>query len=135
VATRPGVTSTIIGATRLDQLDANLRSLEFEIPGNLAARLETAGRPELVHPYHYFEPGMRSMQTGFTAVHAEPERGADGVAPAEEGPSRGTQAEGPGESGAQARRHIETLMVCANDRVNTEPTSAEHLARREVPPS
>lgn len=72
VATRPGVTSTIVGATRLDQLDANLRALEFEIPANLAARLETAGRPELVHPYHYFEPGMRSMQTGYMPVHAEP---------------------------------------------------------------
>ena len=72
VATRPGVTSTIIGATTMEQLAANLRALELEIPPALAARLETAGRPELVHPYHYFEPGMRSMQTGGTAVHAEP---------------------------------------------------------------
>jgi aryl-alcohol dehydrogenase-like predicted oxidoreductase len=72
VTRRPGVASTIIGATRLDQLAANLRALEFELPPALAARLETVGRPELVHPYFFFEPGMRGMQTGGASVRAEP---------------------------------------------------------------
>ena len=72
VARRPGVTSTIIGATKLEQLESNLRALEFELPAPLAARLEEAGRPETVHPYHFFEPGMRAMVTGGTTVLAEP---------------------------------------------------------------
>ena len=41
------------------------------------------------------------------------QRGADGVRPAGEGPSRGTQAEGPGESGAQARQHRDAASMSA----------------------
>lgn len=74
VASRPGVASTIVGATKLEQLESNLRALEFELPAALAARLEEAGRPETVHPYHFFEPTMRAMITGGTTVLAEPAR-------------------------------------------------------------
>ena len=38
VATQPGVTSTILGASRPDQLDSNLASLDVEIPAELRAR-------------------------------------------------------------------------------------------------
>lgn len=72
VTTRPGVTSTIIGATRPAQLDDNLKALEFEIPAALAARLEAVSAPEVVHPYHFFQPGMRGMLTGGTTVRAAP---------------------------------------------------------------
>lgn len=72
VTTRPGVTSTIIGATKPAQLEDNLNSLEFTIPAELAARLEVASRPETVHPYHFFSPGMRGMLTGGTTVQAAP---------------------------------------------------------------
>jgi aryl-alcohol dehydrogenase-like predicted oxidoreductase len=68
VATRPGVTSTIIGATKLEQLDANLRALNFEIPAELAKQLDAVSQLELVHPYVFFEPAMRSMITGGTHV-------------------------------------------------------------------
>jgi len=71
VARRPGVTSTIVGATKPDQLDANLRALELDIPAPLAARLEAASRPELVHPYIFFQPAMRGMLTAGTPVVAE----------------------------------------------------------------
>jgi aryl-alcohol dehydrogenase-like predicted oxidoreductase len=64
VATRPAVGSTIIGATKLPQLDENLASLDFTIPPDLAERLETASRPDTVHPYHFFEPTMRAMIDG-----------------------------------------------------------------------
>jgi len=72
VATRPGVISTIIGATKLAQLDDNLAALELEIPAELAARLDEASRPELVHPYMFFQPSMQRMITGGTIVRAEP---------------------------------------------------------------
>src|SRR5216683_7797858 len=35
VATQPGITSTIIGATKMAQLDDNLKSIEFEVPAEL----------------------------------------------------------------------------------------------------
>jgi aryl-alcohol dehydrogenase-like predicted oxidoreductase len=74
VARRPGVVSTIVGATRAEQLMTNLRSLEFDIPADLDAVLEAAGRPELVHPYMFFAQPMRGMITGGTIVRREPAR-------------------------------------------------------------
>jgi len=74
VANRPGVTSVILGATKIAQLDDNLKSLDFEIPPALAKRLDDVGRPETVHPYHFFEPTMRAMITGGTEVLKEPRR-------------------------------------------------------------
>lgn len=71
IARRPGITSTIIGATKPEQLAANLRALDLVIPAPLAARLEEAGRPELVHPYYFYQPSMRAMLTGGTSVTAE----------------------------------------------------------------
>lgn len=72
VAQRPGVTSTIIGATKLEQLETNLRALETPLPKEHAARLEAVSRPELVHPYHFFESSMQAMITGGTTVRREP---------------------------------------------------------------
>ncbi|WP_426755199.1 aldo/keto reductase [Myxococcus sp. Y35] len=74
VTRRPGVGSTIIGATRVEQLEANLHALDVQIPPELAARLEAASRPERVHPYHFFEEAFYSqgMFTGGTTVRAEP---------------------------------------------------------------
>src|SRR6185295_16298435 len=72
VATRPGVTSTIIGATKMAQLEDNLAALDFEIPAALVARLDEVSRPELVHPYMFFEGNIRRMITGGTDVRTEP---------------------------------------------------------------
>ncbi|PTL83172.1 aldo/keto reductase [Vitiosangium sp. GDMCC 1.1324] len=74
VTRRPGVASTIIGATRLEQLEANLHALDVEIPAPLTERLEAASRPELVHPYHFFEEAFFTggMFTGGTTVRSEP---------------------------------------------------------------
>ncbi|MFT3925972.1 MAG: aldo/keto reductase [Myxococcales bacterium] len=68
VANRPGVTSTILGATKLHQLEENLSALSFEIPAEHADKLEQLTRPELVHPYMFFEPSMRDMLTGGVQV-------------------------------------------------------------------
>jgi aryl-alcohol dehydrogenase-like predicted oxidoreductase len=72
ITKRPGVTSTIIGATKPEQLEDNLSALEFDIPEPLAKKLEESGRPEAIFPYLFFEPAMRSMNTGGTTVNVEP---------------------------------------------------------------
>jgi aryl-alcohol dehydrogenase-like predicted oxidoreductase len=56
VAHRPGVTSTPVGATRAEQLEGNLRALEFEIPRHLLGRLDEASQPEPGYPYYRFAP-------------------------------------------------------------------------------
>jgi aryl-alcohol dehydrogenase-like predicted oxidoreductase len=55
VVTQPGVTSTIIGATKLAQLDDNLAALSFEIPAELRNKLDAASQLEPAHPYMFFE--------------------------------------------------------------------------------
>lgn len=72
VAHRPAVASILIGATKLTQLDDNLAALDFELPAELAARLEQASRPETVHPHHFFEPTMRAMIDGGASVRRAP---------------------------------------------------------------
>ena len=63
---RPGITSTILGATKLEQLEDNLGALEMEHPaGALRARLEEAGRPEPVSPHWMLEgPMLRHLAHG-----------------------------------------------------------------------
>ena len=70
--TRPGVASTIIGATKMEQLEDNLRALDFRIPPELSDRLEEVSRPEPVFPYIFFSPGMQAMITGGTITRSEP---------------------------------------------------------------
>jgi aryl-alcohol dehydrogenase-like predicted oxidoreductase len=72
VARRPGVVSTLVGATKLAQLEDNLAALSFELPPEAAARLEQAGRPELVFPYLFFDPAMQGMIHGGVPVRREP---------------------------------------------------------------
>ena len=54
VATQLGVTSTIIGATKLHQLEDNLAALSFNIPAELRKRLDEASALEPAHPYMFF---------------------------------------------------------------------------------
>jgi aryl-alcohol dehydrogenase-like predicted oxidoreductase len=72
VAKRPGVVSTIIGATKLDQLEDNLRCLEFEIPAPLRQKIDEVGAPPVVFPYTFFQQQGRMMLSGGTQVAAEP---------------------------------------------------------------
>jgi aryl-alcohol dehydrogenase-like predicted oxidoreductase len=72
ITKRPGVTSTLIGATTPKQFESNLRSLEFDIPEVLSARIEEVGRPEPVFPYLFFASELQEMVTGGVKVQAEP---------------------------------------------------------------
>ena len=75
VARRPGVGSTLVGATGVGQLSDNLAALDFDLAPELVARLDEAGRPELVPPYTVFDPEVRRMfLDGRYDVQAAPNR-------------------------------------------------------------
>jgi aryl-alcohol dehydrogenase-like predicted oxidoreductase len=64
VATQPGVTSTIIGATQIKQLEDNLAALSFEIPAELRSRLDEASALDPAHPYMFFEDVLQGRIRG-----------------------------------------------------------------------
>ena len=69
-ATQPGITSTILGASKLAQLEDNLSAIEFTIPAELRRRLAEASAPESVHPYVFFEPFIQGMIHGGVSASA-----------------------------------------------------------------
>jgi aryl-alcohol dehydrogenase-like predicted oxidoreductase len=72
ITNRPGVSSTIIGASKMSQLEDNLAALEFEIPPALSKRLDEVSRPATHFPYHFFESSIQAMVTGGTRTSREP---------------------------------------------------------------
>jgi aryl-alcohol dehydrogenase-like predicted oxidoreductase len=68
VATQPGITSTIIGASKLSQLEDNLRYAEFEIPAELRKRLDEVSAIETLHPYGFFTPPFQGWISGGTGL-------------------------------------------------------------------
>lgn len=73
VANRPGVSSVILGATKLSQLEQTTRALDFEIPSELMLKLDEVSAPDLEFPYTFFIPGMQSMLTGGAKVGLKPQ--------------------------------------------------------------
>ena len=70
VATQPGITSTILGASKLSQLEDHLKAIEFTIPAELRKRLNEVGAPPSIHPYEFFEPFIQTMIHGSSPVKA-----------------------------------------------------------------
>ncbi len=68
VATQPGVTSTIIGATKLKQLEDNLSALSFQIPPELRSKLDDASALEAIHPYMFFGEVLQGRVRGGVKV-------------------------------------------------------------------
>jgi aryl-alcohol dehydrogenase-like predicted oxidoreductase len=68
ITRRPGVASSLIGATKLAQLEDNLAALDFTLPEELSRRLEEATRPELGQPYTFFEGELHAMIVGRAPV-------------------------------------------------------------------
>ncbi len=68
VATQPGITSTILGATKISQLDDNLASLEFTIPTELRVRLDEVSAPPAQHPYNFYQPALQGRISNGTTV-------------------------------------------------------------------
>lgn len=65
---RPAVASSIIGATRMSQLEDNIAALEFEIPREMVARLNEASMPVRLYPYNYHEGDYQKMVNCETTV-------------------------------------------------------------------
>jgi aryl-alcohol dehydrogenase-like predicted oxidoreductase len=72
ITERPGITSTIIGATKIDQLKSNLQSLDFTIPKNLSEKLEQISARGKMTPYIFYDAAMQQNFTGGTNVIKEP---------------------------------------------------------------
>lgn len=68
VATQPGITSTIIGASKLSQLEDNLGYAEFEIPTELRKLLDEVSAIEKSHPYGFFTPPFQGWISGGTGL-------------------------------------------------------------------
>jgi aryl-alcohol dehydrogenase-like predicted oxidoreductase len=71
-AHRPGIASVIVGATRLSQLEDNLKALDFTIPGELCDRLERVSRFEAQFPYSFFGNEIQGMIHGGASVGNKP---------------------------------------------------------------
>jgi len=71
VQSRPGVTSTIIGARRLDQLDQNLSALEVTLGAEQIAALEKVSQPTLNFPAPFFKM-IPTFAQGGTTVNGTP---------------------------------------------------------------
>ncbi|MCG8457122.1 MAG: aldo/keto reductase, partial [Holophagales bacterium] len=72
VASRPGVATVLIGATKLHQLEDNLGALDFEIPEESRARLDAVSAEPARFPYNFFGPEIQGMIHGGATVGAEP---------------------------------------------------------------
>jgi|HubBroStandDraft_6_1064221.scaffolds.fasta_scaffold00289_22 aryl-alcohol dehydrogenase-like predicted oxidoreductase len=70
VATQPGVTATILGASNVSQLQDNLSAIEFTIPAELRTRLDEASAIEVFHPYTFFGPAVQNRVMGENPVRA-----------------------------------------------------------------
>lgn len=72
VATQPGIATTIVGATKLEQLKDNLAALDFEIPVELRKRLDAASKPTTPFPYTFFEPEIQGSIAAGSTVGSKP---------------------------------------------------------------
>ena len=70
---RPGIGSVIVGASKPEQIEDNLRALDFTLPAELAAELEAVSRPERQFPYYFFESNMQGMMYGGATVGDKPD--------------------------------------------------------------
>jgi aryl-alcohol dehydrogenase-like predicted oxidoreductase len=69
VMARPCVTSTLIGATRIDQLRANLAAAELTLPEDVLQTLDQASAPEPNELDHFFGDVLQGMVHGGTKVN------------------------------------------------------------------
>jgi len=72
ITKRPGVASTLIGATSTAQLQENMDSLDFEIPKEALDRLDEASKPFIPTPYTFFRFSMQGRLTGGVNVNKVP---------------------------------------------------------------
>lgn len=78
VANRPAVASVILGATRLEQLEATLPSLDFEMPAEFETRLDRASALPPAFPYTFIDAMVPRLH-GTAVVEAKPPRYSDSM--------------------------------------------------------
>jgi aryl-alcohol dehydrogenase-like predicted oxidoreductase len=93
VATQPGITSTIIGATKQAQLNDNLAALDFEIPAEQRRRLDEASALEPIQPYIFYGSNIQPMVTGGTSTRTWAPARATGGATLPTEPAKASAAE------------------------------------------
>ncbi len=71
VNSRPGVTSTIIGARTLDQLNDNFKCFDVHLLPEHMARLDELTRPVFHFPFEFLK-GTRAVLQGGTCINGEP---------------------------------------------------------------
>jgi len=71
VRNRPGVTSTIIGARKLEQLESNLAALELDLPDDVVQRLDEATAPSLPFPVEFLR-NMGAFFANGTTINGRP---------------------------------------------------------------
>ncbi len=74
VQARPGVSSSIIGARTMEQLEQNLKALEISIPAELVARLDEASAVQPTFPQSFLPYVVNNIHGGTTinGVETEP---------------------------------------------------------------
>lgn len=73
VANQPGVSSVILGATKVAQLDDTLAALEFSIPAPLLARLDNVSELPKQFPYSFFSGPVARMAQSNCEVGDKPQ--------------------------------------------------------------
>lgn len=71
VQNRPGVSSTIIGARTMQQLEDNLVGLDVKLTDKQRARLDAASQPATIFPYNFLPYTINNTQAG-TTINARP---------------------------------------------------------------
>lgn len=72
VANRPAVASVILGATKLAQLDDNLKALDFSLPEELTQKLDRASRIKAQFPQTFFRDDIQLRFSGGKRVLGKP---------------------------------------------------------------
>jgi aryl-alcohol dehydrogenase-like predicted oxidoreductase len=80
VQARPGVASTIIGARRLDQLDANVAALDLRLSPEHVQALDAVSAPVLGFPMTFLGGAVNFMHNGLT-VNGVPSQAMDLLQP------------------------------------------------------
>ena len=65
---RPGITSLIMGARTLAQLDENLDALHISVPDSVIKQLDEISVIELVQPYTFFTPPISTVINGKKSI-------------------------------------------------------------------
>ncbi|SCY31076.1 Predicted oxidoreductase [Nonlabens sp. Hel1_33_55] len=72
-ANRPSVASVLVGATKMSQIEANMKALDFEIPTDLLQKLNDVSAPPVEYPYSFFQPKTQQRIYPDTKVGLKPD--------------------------------------------------------------